>query len=446
MAGLSPPYGVRGCYLLGSGILALDACVPSFSHRGFAASSAMEAVRRASLSAVAARRYGTPALGGRVDPSSASPAIPSRPHARLPMPLSLLRCAWLVIAIGSAAGASASPAADSRYPDLDATLAAIVKDTGVASVSVARIEDGRIVAVGVAGERAAGQAATRDTRYNVASLTKPVSAEVVLRLASEGRFSLNDRIADAWVDPDVARDLRHRFLTPRLALAHQTGFPNWRGPSGLAFIADPGGAPGYSGEGYEYVAHYVQARTGAGIDQQAQRLLFEPLGLRDTSYTADGASAGNVASSTRNGQWQAPDTQARPSAADNLLTTATDYARFVVSEMNGDGIRPSLLAQRGIVQADRRAETCAGIPAEVCPDHAGFTLGWELFDFGGTPYYLHTGADEDAFALVYWTPSTRSGTVILTNSAEGYRAVLPVLDAIGADATFVGMLRAQASR
>ncbi|WP_062351114.1 serine hydrolase [Pseudoxanthomonas mexicana] len=362
------------------------------------------------------------------------------------MPFSFLRCVTVLAAVTSAACASASPVTSSRDADLDATLSAIVKDTGVASVSVARIEDGRIVAVGVAGERAAGQAATRNTRYNVASLTKPVSAEVVLRLASEGRFSLNDRIAEAWVDPDVARDLRHRFLTPRLALAHQTGFPNWRGPSGLAFIADPGGAPGYSGEGYEYVAHYVQARTGARIDQQAQRLLFEPLGLRDTSYTADGTSAGNVASSTRNAQWQAPDTRTRPSAADNLMTTATDYARFVVSVMDGDGIRPSLLAQRGIVQADRRAETCAGIPADVCPDHAGFTLGWELFDFGGTTYYLHTGADEDAFTFVYWTPSTRSGTVILTNSPDGYRAVLPVLESIGADARFVGMLRAQASR
>lgn len=41
---------------------------------------------------------------------------------------------------------------------------------------------------------------------------------------------------------------------------------------------------------------------------------------------------------------------------------------------------------------------------------------------------------------------TRSGTVILTNSPDGYRAVLPVLESIGADARFVGMLRAQASR
>ncbi|WP_334179774.1 serine hydrolase domain-containing protein [Pseudoxanthomonas sp.] len=360
------------------------------------------------------------------------------------MPLFFLRCATVLAAVTSAACASASPVTTSRDADLDATLSAIVKDTGVPSVSVTRIEEGRIVAVGVAGERAAGQPATRATRYNVASLTKPVAAEVVLRLASEGRFSLDDRMADAWVDPDIAGDPRHALLTPRFALAHQTGFPNWRSPSGLAFIADPGGAPGYSGEGYEYVAHYVQALTGDGLDQHAQRLVFGPMGLRAIAFTA--TDAVDIASSRREGQWHPPVFRARPSAADDLLTTAEDYAGFVVSVMAGEGVSPSLLAERHRVQADRRGEICAGIPADVCPDRAGFTLGWELFDFGGTLYYLHTGMDEDTFAFAYWVPSTRSGTVILTNSPDGYRAVLPVLDAIGADATFVGMLRAQASR
>lgn len=365
------------------------------------------------------------------------------------MPPVFLRCATLLVALACAACASAPPTAPVRASDLDATLSAILKDTGVASVSVARIEAGRIVAVGAAGERAAGQPATPATRYNVASLTKPVTAEVVLRLASEGRFSLDDRIADAWVDPDIAADARHRRLTPRLCLAHQTGFPNWRDPSGLAFIADPGGAPGYSGEGYDYVAHYVQAVTGERLDRQAQRLVFEPLGLRDTAYTAPGAPGAptaDLASSRQGREWKPPVVRTTPSAADDLLTTAADYARFVVSVMRDDGVRPALAAQRRQVQADRRDSTCAGVPAALCPDRAGFTLGWELFDIGGALYYLHTGADQDAFAFVYWSPATLGGAVILTNSPDGYRVVLPVLEAVGADATFVAMLQAQASR
>lgn len=362
------------------------------------------------------------------------------------MPPVLLRCATLLAAVASAACVSAPPTAPVRASDLDATLSAILKDTGVASVSVARIEADRVVAVGVAGERAVGQPATPATRYNVASLTKPVTAEVVLRLASEGRFSLDDRIADAWVDPDLAGDARHRLLTPRLCLAHQTGLPNWRGPSGLAFIADPDGAPGYSGEGYDYVAHYVQAVTGDRLDRQAQRLVFDPLGLHDTAYTATGAHAADIASSRQGADWQPPVVRTTPSAADDLLTTAADYAAFVVSVMRDDSVRPALAAQRRRVQADRRASACAGLPAALCPDRAGFTLGWELFDFGGALYYVHTGADQDAFAFVYWTPATRRGAVILTNSPDGYRVVLPVLEAVGADATFVAMLRAQAAR
>ena len=53
--------------------------------------------------------------------------------------------------------------------------------------------------------------------------------------------------------PDIAHDPRHAKLTPRIALSHQTGFPNWRprcaprsrcAPNGqLAFLFDPGVTP-----------------------------------------------------------------------------------------------------------------------------------------------------------------------------------------------------------
>jgi len=359
-----------------------------------------------------------------------------------------------IASFGLAAGcATGTPVADAMHPaaaPADAALAAglpsVVRHSGVASVSVAHVEDGRIVALEAAGLRAPGEATTVDTRYNVASLTKPVSAEVALRLVAEGRFALDHPMADAWVDPDIADDPRHRDLTPRLALNHQAGFPNWRGPDGLRFERDPGDGTGYSGEGYEYVASYIDRDTGAAIDKHAQRLLFEPLGMAATSYTPRGTPSGDIAGSRSGVTWAVPVTRSAPSAADDLVTTAGDYARFLVSLMQGEGLTPALSAERGRVQADRLAETCEGIPDAACPEAAGFALGWEMFVIDGTPYYMHTGADDDGFSLAYWTPATRSGTVILTNSPDGHRAVLPVLDLVGADPAFVALLRAQASR
>ncbi len=362
-----------------------------------------------------------------------------------------LACLALIGLVAAAPG-RAAPASSDRPLDADVNerlrsgLATVLDTSGVASISVARIEDDRIVALHAVGESAPGQPATVQTRYNVASLTKPVAAETVLRLVAEGKVALDASMATAWVDPDVAHDPRHRQLTPRLALAHQTGFANWRDDAGLRFERDPGGAPGYSGEGYEYVAHYVQRLTGTALDRHAERLLFAPLGMTHTSHTTPPADRGVVAGSRTHGTWLAPISRAVPSAADDLSTTAGDYARFLLSAMRNDGLDAALVMERGRVQADKRSETCTGIPASVCPDATGFTLGWELYVFDDVPYFMHTGADVDTFCLAYWTPATRSGTVILTNSQDGYRAILPVLDLVGADPKFVEMLRALASR
>jgi len=98
---------------------------------------------------------------------------------------------------------------------------ALLARYGVASVSMALIEDGRVVLERAYGEQSAGVPATVGTLYGLASVTKPVSAETLLRLAAAGRLSLDEPVASAWVDPDVAGDPRAQVLTVRHALAQR---------------------------------------------------------------------------------------------------------------------------------------------------------------------------------------------------------------------------------
>jgi hypothetical protein len=53
-----------------------------------------------------------------------------------------------------------------------------------------------------------GYVQLRATLYNVASLTKPVFVELVVRLNADARLSFDEPMASAWVDPDVAADPR----------------------------------------------------------------------------------------------------------------------------------------------------------------------------------------------------------------------------------------------
>ena len=54
----------------------------------------------------------------------------------------------------------------------------------------------------------------------------------------------------------------------------------------LSFAFAPGKGYGYSGEGYEYLRHWLRARTGKPLDVQAQMQVFAPAGMRETAFTA----------------------------------------------------------------------------------------------------------------------------------------------------------------
>ena len=181
--------------------------------------------------------------------------------------------------------------------EIDAHAAEWLKESDVPSVAVAFIKDRRLAWTAVYGEQSPGVAATGKTLYNMASLTKPVTAETVLRLASAGKFSLDESMSPFWLDPDIKDDPWSKLLTPRLCLSHQTGFANWRRMTGgvLKIRWEPGTQTGYSGEGYNYVGRFVENKMAKPFDALAQEIVFDPIGMKETSYTEKAWYAGRLA-------------------------------------------------------------------------------------------------------------------------------------------------------
>src|SRR5512147_288812 len=108
----------------------------------------------------------------------------------------------ILLAVAFALSACASAAVDVSSPPSVVSDNAVewLTEEHVASVAVASIENGDIAWTAAYGERAPGLPARPDTLYNVASLAKPVSAEVILRLASAGRLNLDAPMSRYWVD------------------------------------------------------------------------------------------------------------------------------------------------------------------------------------------------------------------------------------------------------
>ncbi|WP_420125935.1 serine hydrolase domain-containing protein [Longimicrobium sp.] len=331
--------------------------------------------------------------------------------------------------------AQAPTAAMAREPNLAAALdekaPLWLAEHDVPSISVAYIRGGRVQWTRVYGEQAEGVPATESTLYNVASLAKPVFAETMLRLAARGELSLDEPLAGYWVDPDVAADPRHARLTPRIALSHRTGFPNWRFQQPgrvLAFERDPGTELGYSGEGFEYTRRFAQQKLGTPFEALVDQHVFRPFGMTSTAHTWRDWFAGRIALPYgREGRYREPTIADSAMASDDLYTTAADYARFLIGVMDRDGLPAAYAAQRDSVHVvNARATTSCDAGKTACP-RVGMGLGWEILDFPGETVRMHSGGDWGESTLAFYFPETRDGAVLLTNGANGMKVMLQVI-------------------
>src|SRR5690606_6591168 len=176
---------------------------------------------------------------------------------------------------------------------------------------------------------------------NVASLAKPVTAMVALRLASMRKWDLDEPLFHYWIDPDVAQDKNHKQLTTRHVLSHQSGFTNWRWEtiSGkLEFQFTPGTQYQYSGEGFEYLRKALEKKFKKTLNQLATELLFEPLNMTDTQYIWDENKYNTRFAIGYNTEGKPYKTikNTTANAADDLLTIIEDYSKFMISVLNGD--------------------------------------------------------------------------------------------------------------
>jgi len=231
------------------------------------------------------------------------------------------------------------PQVSAAAPDtaaLQRIIPEILRVSGVPGLAMAVVDHGEVVWTG-----AFGNVKDPETIFEAASLSKPVFAYLVLRLVDRGMFDLDRPLAELLEYPRAAGDPRYRRITGRMVLSHGTGFPNWGGEQ-LTLAFDPGTAYGYSGEGFVYLQKVLEHATGRSLEQLARAEVFEPLGMRHSSYVWQERFEGRAAEAM-DWLWRvAPVSRyTDASAAYTLLTTAPDYARFVAAILTGRGLKPS---------------------------------------------------------------------------------------------------------
>ena len=342
---------------------------------------------------------------------------------------------------------------------IDQQLATVFERHKIKSAGAVVIQNAEISWSGYFGLQSPGVPTTKNTLFNVASITKTITAELILQLVEAREISLDEPMSSYWVDPDLNDDLRHKELTPRIALAHRTGFLNWRymdDESKLKFVSDPNAKYGYSGEGYEYLARFAEKKTKQDFQSLVEHFVFNPNELTNISLSpqpwvyprmvqpvdADGISHkpfcnANGSRCSRVDQW---------SAADEMVTTVEDYAHFMISVMRGDKISRQLQTERFTVLSSTADDPILACPFEdktACPRQQGFGLGWEVYQFDDATIVSHGGSDWSERAMAYFDRETNHGIVLFLNgsSENSLEAMIEVLEILDSGSRIAAMYR-----
>lgn len=347
-----------------------------------------------------------------------------------------------------------APAASCFAKDFRAELrdaiAGYAKIAGIPGVSIGVIvNDALVVADGVGFANARLRTpATADTPYNVASVTKPFTATLVLQLVADGRLDLDAPVTRYL--PDSVRVPTHASgtaITARHLLTHTSGLPpqppNRRnqpvaGPldpgiweayevadlyQALATTrlrAPPGTAMVYSNYGYALLGHVVERVAGAPYEHVLRARLLTPLGMTASGISLTPAQSRRLAAF----YWDQDDARseqtvhARYGAVAGfigLTSTVRDLAPFLIAHLG------TTRTGRAVIDPDvarRMTEPQVQLDSANRTHRVDMTLGWfreVALDSSTPPLLWHYGNVDGHASAVFLRPESRIGVIVLQN-------------------------------
>lgn len=337
-----------------------------------------------------------------------------------------------------------------------------LRELTLPGASIALIENSRVVATRNYGfaDLASKQPLAEDTLFQIASISKPVSAWGVMKLVEQGLLDL-----DAPVEPYLTRwrfppsNFDSSAVTARLLLMHFAGTSlsgcggtpydgpwytaddvlHGRTPSldanQLAYarkwgldpdsygkpvqlVHPPGSQFDYSGGGFTVLELLIEELSGRDFSTFMREEILHPLGMPESGFELRPDQLRRVATPYSDALEPIPLYRINGKAAGGMYSTTLELARFACAEMAGPGGEPP---GRGVLGAgsiaemhrpDRYAESDMGLDF-----YTG--LGHYVVDLGATRAIQHTGGNPGWRTVYTVIPAQQRGFVCLINSAGG---------------------------
>ncbi len=319
----------------------------------------------------------------------------------------------------------------SRLAAIDDAIAGAVERREVPGAVVLVGRRGRIAHARAIGRRSTGptdEAMTRETIFDLASLTKPVAtAAAILILRDRGQIRLDDPVARHW--PEFAANGKAAITVEQL-LRHRSGLiadnpladyadgedRAWERVAALGLTVPPGSKFVYSDVNYLVLGKLVERIAGQPLDGFARAAVFEPMGV---GATFNPAPSDRIAPTEREGGAMLRGTVHDPRARAlhgvaghaGLFGTADDLA-VVAQTWLDDGVAPN--GKRILAAA---TTTLATDPGSTPPgERRG--LGWDI----ATPF--SGGPKGDGFGPRSFGHTGFTGTSVWIDPDSGMFVVL----------------------
>jgi D-alanyl-D-alanine carboxypeptidase len=229
-----------------------------------------------------------------------------------------------------------------------------------------------------------------NSKYRIASATKPMTAALILKLVEDGKLNLNDVVED-HIQTQLANA---NMITIRHLLTHRSGVYDhlnassfWSAkPLGSVWtfseiiqlaiergpLFNPGASYGYSNTGFVILGAIVEEITGLGIQEAYNQLVFNPLALEETIYDNYSNAANpipHLAYNSRSYEYHL--TSAGPSGA--VAASASDVAMFGWKVYGGRFVNQTLTDQMSVNYG------------------SNYGLGTRIWTVAGIRHHGHTG-------------------------------------------------------
>ncbi|MEU8389606.1 serine hydrolase domain-containing protein [Micromonospora sp. NPDC048843] len=321
---------------------------------------------------------------------------------------------------------------------IDTRVAQAQADGHTPSLVLGVVRDGTLAHVAVAGENPRPEV---DLQYRVGSISKTMTATLIMQLRDAGRLALDDRLEQHLPGTGVGA------LTVRQLLGHVSGIQRepegdwWERAAGVdlnTLLADvdadkiaypPHRAYHYSNLAYGLLGGLLERLTGTQWADLLDERILAPLGLRRTTYAATEPYArGYVVHPWHGTLREEPRTDTGAMApAGQLWSTIEDLGRWAAFLADPD---PSVLA------AETLTEMCAPVViSDLDSWTGGHGLGLELYRDGERVYVGHGGSMPGYVAALVVHRPTRTAVVGFANSygfpitGLGRQLLTTVLDA-----------------